>query len=253
MYHQFKQLADIDITTTPMEVGPTTHYIMGGVRVHPETQMSAVPGLFAAGECGAGLHGANRLGGNSLSDLLVFGKRAGQFAADFAKQHGQAQINQDQVESLARRALRPFERAASRASTGEGPYRVQHDLQEKMQDLVGIVRTEPEMVRALDEIESLRQRASQVAVDGNREYNTGWHTALDLWNLLIVSEAITRTAIERKESRGGHFREDYPEKVKSFGEVNIIVRRGRNGEMQVLREKIPEMPAELKQVIEEQK
>src|SRR5215475_5122436 len=253
MYHQFKQLADIDITEVPMEIGPTTHYMMGGVRVDGDTQMSDVPGLFAAGECGAGLHGANRLGGNSLSDLLVFGKRAGQFAADFAKQHGQGQINQDQVESLASWALRPFERGASRASTGEGPYRVQHDLQEKMQDLVGIVRTEPEMVRALDEIESLRQRATQVAVVGNREYNTGWHTALDLGNLLVVSEAITRTAIERKESRGGHFREDYPEKVKSFGEVNIIVRRGRNGEMQVLREKIPEMPAELKQVIEEQR
>jgi succinate dehydrogenase / fumarate reductase, flavoprotein subunit len=253
MYHQFKQLADIDITTTPMEVGPTTHYIMGGVRVHPETQMSTVPGLFAAGECGAGLHGANRLGGNSLSDLLVFGKRAGQFAAEFARQHGQGQINQDQVESVARWALRPFEPAASRSSTGENPYRLQHDLQETMQDLVGIVRTEAEMVRAVEEIESLRKRASQVAVDGNREYNTGWHTALDLPNLLIVSEAITRTAIERKESRGGHFREDYPEKVKSFAEVNIIVRRGRNGEMQVVREKIPDMTAELKQVIEEQR
>jgi succinate dehydrogenase / fumarate reductase, flavoprotein subunit len=253
MYHQFKQLADIDITTTPMEVGPTTHYIMGGVRVHPETQMSTVPGLFAAGECGAGLHGANRLGGNSLSDLLVFGKRAGQFAAEFARQHGQGQINQDQVESVALWALRPFEPAALRSSTGENPYRLQHDLQETMQDLVGIVRTEAEMVRALEEIESLRKRASQVAVDGNREYNTGWHTALDLPNLLTVSEAITRTAIDRKESRGGHFREDYPEKVKSFSEVNIIVRRGRNGEMQVVREKIPDMPAELKQVIEEQR
>jgi succinate dehydrogenase / fumarate reductase flavoprotein subunit len=253
MYHQFKQLADIDITTTPMEVGPTTHYIMGGVRVHPETQMSTVAGLFAAGECGAGLHGANRLGGNSLSDLLVFGKRAGQFAAEFAKQHGQGQINQDQVENVARWALRPFEPAGSRSSTGESPYRVQHDLQETMQDLVGIVRTEAEMVRALEEIESLRKRASQVAVDGNREYNTGWHTALDLPNLLTVSEAIARTGIERKESRGGHFREDYPEKVKSFAEVNIIVRRGRNGEMQVVREKIPDMPAELKQVIEEQR
>jgi succinate dehydrogenase / fumarate reductase, flavoprotein subunit len=253
MYHQFKQLADIDITTTPMEVGPTTHYIMGGVRVHPETQMSTVPGLFAAGECGAGLHGANRLGGNSLSDLLVFGKRAGQFAAEFARQHGQGQINQDQVESVALWALRPFEPAALRSSTGENPYRLQHDLQETMQDLVGIVRTEAEMVRALEEIESLRKRASQVAVDGNREYNTGWHTALDLPNLLTVSEAITRTAIDRKESRGGHFREDHPEKVKSFSEVNIIVRRGRNGEMQVVREKIPDMPAELKQVIEEQR
>src|SRR5215470_5678729 len=176
MYHQFKQLADIDITTTPMEVGPTTHYIMGGVRVHPETQMSTVPGIFAAGECAAGLHGANRLGGNSLSDLLVFGKRAGQFAAEFAKKNAPGTINMDQVESIARWALQPFERAGSQGTSSEGPYRIQHDLQDKMQDLVGIVRTEAEMVRALDEIASLKKRAGQVSVNGNREYNTGWHT-----------------------------------------------------------------------------
>jgi succinate dehydrogenase / fumarate reductase flavoprotein subunit len=253
MYHQFKQLADIDITAEPMEVGPTTHYVMGGIRVHPETQMSTVSGLFAAGESAAGLHGANRLGGNSLSDLLVFGKRAGHFAAEFAKQHGFGKINTDQADSAAHRTLQPFERRESSGSTGEGPYRVQHDLQEKMQDLVGIVRTEQEMLRALDEIASLKERARRVTVDGNREYNNGWHTALDLANLLTVSEAITRAALERKESRGGHFREDYPDKVKTFGGLNIIVRRGPNGEMQVLRENIPEMPAELKQVIEEQK
>jgi len=253
MYHQFKQLADIDITTTPMEVGPTTHYMMGGVRVDAETQMSTVPGLFAAGECGAGLHGANRLGGNSLSDLLVFGKRAGQFAAEFAKQHGFGKINTDHVDGTARWALQPFDRAAASGSTGEGPYRVQHDLQEMMQDLVGIVRTEEEMQRALVEIADLQERSRRVAVDGNREYNNGWHTALDLANLLTVSEAIARAAIERKESRGGHFREDYPERTKTFGEVNIIVRRSPDGGTQVLREKIPEMPAELKQIIEEQK
>ena len=253
MYHQFKQLADIDITTTPMEVGPTTHYIMGGVRVHPETQMSTVPGLFAAGECGAGLHGANRLGGNSLSDLLVFGRRAGQFAAEFAKQYGFGKVNIEQVDSIAHWALQPFERRAPSNSTGESPYRVQHDLQEKMQDLVGIVRTEQEMLRAVDEIASLKERARKVVVDGNREYNTGWHTALDLANLFTVSEAITRAAIERKESRGGHFREDYPDKTKTFGELNIVARRGPGGEMRILREQIPEMPAELKQVIEEQK
>jgi len=187
---------------------------------------------------------------------LFFGKRAGKFAAEFAKEHGAGKINADQVESVARWTLQPFDRAASSGSTAsseEGPYRVQHDLQEKMQDLVGIVRNEEEMLRALDEVASLRKRAQQVAVDGNREYNTGWHTALDLANLLIVSEAITRAAIERKESRGGHFREDFPDKVKSFGELNIIVRRGPGGEMQVAREKIPDMPAELKQVIEEQK
>jgi succinate dehydrogenase / fumarate reductase flavoprotein subunit len=253
MYHQFKQLADIDITSTPMEVGPTTHYIMGGVRVHPETQMSAVPGLFAAGECGAGLHGANRLGGNSLSDLLVFGKRAGRFAAEFAKEHASGRINEDEVGHVARWALEPFDRAGGGGSTGEGPYRVQHDLQQWMQDLVGIVRTEQEMVRALSVIESLQERAQRVAVDGNREYNTGWHTALDLSNLLTVSEAITRAAIERKESRGGHFREDFPDKVKTFGEINIIIRRQSDGSMLVIREKIPEMPSELKQVVEEQK
>jgi len=236
-----------------MEVGPTTHYIMGGDRVHAETQMSTVPGLFAAGECGAGLHGANRLGGNSLSDLLVFGKRAGRYAAEFAKQHPPGRINEDQLQSVARWALQPFERGALRESNAEGPYRIQHELQDKMQDLVGIVRTEAEMMRALDEITSLRERASRVGVEGNREYNTGWHTALDLANLLTVSEAITRAAIERKESRGGHFREDYPDKVKNVGELNIVIRRGRDGEMQIVREKIPEMPGELKQVIEEQR
>ncbi len=252
MYHQFKQLADLDITTTPMEVGPTTHYIMGGVRVNPDTQMSTVPGLFAAGECAAGLHGANRLGGNSLSDLLVFGKRAGKFAAEFAKGQSQGKVDMAQVDSIAKETLAPFDRVSTSGSTGEGPFRIQHVLQEKMQELVGIVRTEKEMVSALDELEKLKQRASVVAVDGNREYNTGWHTALDLPNMLVISEAITRAAIERKESRGGHFREDFQNKEKAFGEFNIIIRRGPGGAMQVVRERIPEMPAELKQIIEEQ-
>jgi succinate dehydrogenase / fumarate reductase flavoprotein subunit len=252
MYHQFKQLADLDITTTPMEVGPTTHYIMGGVRVNAETQMSTVSGLFAAGECAAGLHGANRLGGNSLSDLLVFGKRAGRFAAAFAREYQQGKINPDEVDRVARTALEPFDRGAASPSDGEGPYRIQYELQHKMQDLVGIVRTEHDMQQALKEIDFLKERAAKTAVHGNREYNAGWHTALDLGNLLTVSEAITRGAIERKESRGGHFREDYPGKDKSFGEVNIVVRRGPGGEMQVSREKIPPLPAELKQIIEEQ-
>jgi succinate dehydrogenase / fumarate reductase flavoprotein subunit len=252
MYHQFKQLADLDITTTPMEVGPTTHYIMGGVRVHPETQMSSVPGLFAAGECAAGLHGANRLGGNSLSDLLVFGKRAGKFAATFAKEHAPGKINADQVDGIARKALEPFDRGAASSSDAQGPYQIQHELQQKMQDLVGIVRTEHDMLQALEEIEQLKQRASKTSVHGNREYNTGWHTALDLSNLLTVSEAITKAAIERKESRGGHFREDYQNKDKTFGELNIVVRRGSDGEMQVVREKIPALPAELEQIIKEQ-
>src|SRR5207302_819681 len=210
MYHQFKQLADIDITQEPMEVGPTTHYIMGGVRVDGDTQMSTVPGLFAAGEVAAGLHGANRLGGNSLSDLLVFGQRAGKFAAQFAKEHGAGQINVAQLEQAAQHALEPFGR---NETNGEGPYQIQHALQEMMQDLVGIVRKEDEMLRALEGLQKLRKRGGQVAVPGNREYNPGWHTALDLDNLLTVSEAIARAAVERKESRGAHFREDYPNKT----------------------------------------
>jgi succinate dehydrogenase / fumarate reductase flavoprotein subunit len=250
MYHQFKQLADIDITTTPMEVGPTTHYIMGGIRVDGDTQSSTVPGLFAAGECAAGLHGANRLGGNSLSDLLVFGKRAGEFAAAFARANGPATPDPAQVEDTARCALEPFERGAG--SDGRGPYQVQQDLQVTMQDLVGIVRTEPEMRDALGRIRGLGDQARSVGVVGNREYNPGWHTALDLANLLIVAEAITRAAIERRESRGGHFREDYPDKDPAAGQFNIVIRKGPDGEMQLAREPIPDLPAELKRVIEEQ-
>src|ERR1700681_3632565 len=247
MYHQFKQLADIDITREPMEVGPTTHYIMGGVRVNAETQMSSVPGLFAAGECAAGINGANRLGGNSLSDLLVFGKRAGEFAAAFARSRKAGAIDPQQVDEAARRAVEPFERSAQ----GEGPYQVQYALQEMMQDLVGIVRNEQEMRRALDGLEKLRERASRVGIAGHREYNPGWHAALDLHNLLTVSEAITRSALERRESRGGHFREDFPDKAQTFGTFNFIVRKGRDGEMEVSRRPIPEMPDQLKRIIEE--
>ncbi|MGA2686239.1 MAG: fumarate reductase/succinate dehydrogenase flavoprotein subunit [Verrucomicrobiota bacterium] len=251
MYHQFKQLADLDITKEPMEIGPTTHYIMGGIRVNGDTQMSNVPGLFAAGEAAAGLHGANRLGGNSLSDLIVFGKRAGEFAAKFAKEHGAGKINEAQVDEAARRALEPFERGAKGGGSAEGPYQVQHDLQEMMQSLVGIVRREEEMVKALDGIAKLSERAGQVAVYGHREYNPGWHTALDLKNLLTVSEAITRSAIGRKESRGGHFREDFPNKDAAAGKVNIVVKKNPDGTMNIRRETIPDLPAELKQVIEE--
>jgi succinate dehydrogenase / fumarate reductase flavoprotein subunit len=247
MYHQFKQLADIDITTEPMEVGPTTHYVMGGIRVDGDTQMSTVPGLFAAGECAAGLHGANRLGGNSLSDLLVFGKRAGEHAAAFARENGAGNADPAQAEAAARMALAPFDRGAA----GEGPYQVQHDLQEMMQDLVGIVRREDEMARALEGLERLKERARRVGVAGNREYNPGWHTALDLPNLLTVSEAVTRCALERKESRGGHFRDDYPEKDAAYGTFNLVLRRGLDGEMQMTREPIPPLPPELQQIVEE--
>jgi succinate dehydrogenase / fumarate reductase flavoprotein subunit len=249
MYHQFKQLANVDITQEPMEVGPTTHYIMGGIRVNGDSQMSTVPGLFAAGEVAAGLHGANRLGGNSLSDLLVFGRRAGMYAAKFAKDNPEASIDRKQVERAAKNALEPFERADS----GEGPYKVQEDLQHMMQDLVGIVRKEGEMQEALSGLAKLRERAKHVRVQGNREYNPGWHTALDLGNLLTVSEAITRCALERKESRGGHFRDDYPDKDPASAKYNHVISRDSDGLMRIRREPIAELPAELAQVIEENK
>jgi succinate dehydrogenase / fumarate reductase flavoprotein subunit len=249
MYHQFKQLADIDITKEPMEVGPTTHYMMGGIRVDGDTQMATLPGLFAAGEAAAGLHGANRLGGNSLSDLLVFGKRAGQFAAEFAKRDGAVSINEAEVEAAAKAALAPFERDGS----GENPYQIQHTLQDAMQDLVGIVRTEDEMNRALDCIGQLRARAQRAGVPGNRQYNNGWHTAMDLQNLLDVSEAITRAALLRKESRGAQFRDDYPEKDPEWATYNIAVRRGGDGEMAVEKRPVQPMPDELRKIIEEMK
>ncbi|MBC7834097.1 MAG: fumarate reductase/succinate dehydrogenase flavoprotein subunit [Phycisphaerales bacterium] len=250
MYHQFMTLAGIDITKVPMEVGPTTHYIMGGVRVDGDTQMSTVPGLFAAGEVAAGLHGANRLGGNSLSDLIVFGQRAGEHAARFAKTNGAGAVNSAQVEGEMQRALAPFDRGEATVG-GDNAFRVQQDLQNVMQELVGIVRLEDEMLRAVEEIAKLKARAAVVGVTGHREYNPGWHTAIDLGNLLTVSEAITRAAIERKESRGAQFREDYPEKSAEYGKFNIVLRRGGDGEMRVIREPVRPLPAELKQVVEE--
>ena len=249
MYHQFMQLAGIDITKEPMEIGPTTHYIMGGVRVDGDTQMSTVPGLFACGECAAGLHGANRLGGNSLSDLIVFGKRAGEHAAAFAKSHGSVSIAAQEVDAATRHALAPFDRPG----TAEGPYQVQEALQEMMQDNVGIVRAQAEMEVAVKGLATLRQRANRVGVKGNREYNPGWHTALDLDNLLTVSEAITKCAMERKESRGGHFRDDYPEKDPSYATFNFVVRKAGTGEMELSREPIAPMPPHLTAVIEEMK
>ncbi len=246
MYHQFKQLANLDITTTPMEVGPTTHYIMGGVRVDSDTQASTVPGLFAAGECAAGINGANRLGGNSLSDLIVFGKRAGEYAAQFALQNLPGRINEDEVEARTRAALEPFERTG-----GENPYTIQHDLQEMMQDLVGIVRVEDEMKRALDGLKALKKRAANAFAPGNIDFNPGWHTALDLHNLLTVSEAIARAAIERRESRGGQYRDDFPAKDPEYAKFNFSLKKAADGTMQVSRVPIPEMPAELKAIIEE--
>ena len=245
MYHQFMQLANLDITTTPMEVGPTTHYIMGGIRVDADTQASTLPGLYAAGECASGINGANRLGGNSLSDLIVFGKRAGEYAAEFAKANGHGAIDNAQIEREAKRALEPFDRAG-----GDNPFNIQHDLQEMMQKLVGIVRLEDEMKEALDGLKKLNDRASKSSVTGNIDFNPGWHTALDLRNLLTVSEAITLSAIERKESRGGQFREDYPNKDPEFAKFNIAVKEV-NGQMEISHIPLPEMPAELKQVIEE--
>jgi len=246
MYHQFKQLADIDITKVPMEVGPTTHYVMGGIRVDSDTQMSSVPGLFAAGECAAGLHGANRLGGNSLSDLIVFGKRAGEFAAKFAKENGEAEFSDATIDELSKDALKPFGRA-----NGENAYNIQSALQDTMQDLVGIVRNEDEMLQAIDEIGKLWMRTENVSVTGNVEFNPGWHTALDLTNLLTVSEAIARSAVERKESRGAQFREDYPDKEKEYSTFNNVVSREVDGSMKISRKEIPEMRDELKEIIKE--
>jgi len=249
MYHQFKQLADLDITKEPMEVGPTTHYMMGGIRVDGDSQMSNVPGLFAAGEAAAGLHGANRLGGNSLSDLVVFGRRAGRFAAAFANANGPVTIDESKLQATVTAALVPFDRGL----TGENPYQIQYELQETMQDLVGIVRVESEMQQALDAIEQLRARSERAGIAGNREYNNGWHTTIDLGNMMVVSEAITRAAVLRKESRGAQFREDFPGKDPEWGKYNIVISRGADDDMQVERRALTPIPDELMKVIEEMK
>jgi succinate dehydrogenase / fumarate reductase, flavoprotein subunit len=246
MYHQFKELADVDITTDPMEVGPTCHYMMGGVRVDSETQESCVPGLFAAGEVGGGMHGANRLGGNSLSDLLVFGKRAGEFAAKEARVAAHGTINQDEVERMAAESLRCFG-----DGQGENPYAIHEELRAVMQSLVGIVRTDEDLRAALGKIADLRERATRAKVGGNIQYNPGWHLALDLKNMLDISESVTRSALERTESRGAHTREDFPETDKEWGKVNVIVRKRRPGEVEVWREPLKEMPAELAELMKD--
>ena len=251
MYHQFKELANLDITEEPMEVGPTTHYAMGGIRVDGDTQMSSVPGLFAAGECAGGMHGANRLGGNSLSDLLVFGKRAGEYAASFAKENDGATVNETAVADTIKWALEPIERQEAAGSASESPYQIQYDLQDTRQDLVGIVRNQAEMDEAVEKIAALKQRADQAVAPGNREYNPGWPTALDLHNLLTLSEAVAKTAAPRKESRGAHFREDYPEKSEDWGGNSLVVRKGGDGKMEITREPVMEVPAELQEIIEE--
>ena len=251
MYHQFKELAGVDITKEAMEVGPTTHYIMGGVRVDADSQMTSIAGLFAAGECAAGLHGANRLGGNSLSDLLVFGKRAGEYAAKYAKESKRGSITESQLEEFSKQALAPFERETNAAD--QNPFQIQANLQERMQELVGIVRVENELIQAIDKIKDFGEQAGKASCGGNRGYNPGWHTAMELKHMITVAEAIARAAKERKESRGGHFREDFPNKSEEFGKVNICIRKDGAGNMEV--KKIPKLKVreDLQQIIDEMK
>ena len=253
MYHQFKELADIDITQEPMEVGPTTHYIMGGIRVDADSQMTAVPGLFAAGECAAGLHGANRLGGNSLSDLLVFGKRAGEYAAQFAGENEAVPLDTAEIDAIAAHTLKPFENPADDGS-GEkmGPYDIQAQLQEKMQELVGIARSQESLTQALEEIQNLREQAENVHAIGNREYNSGWHTALDLDCLITISESIALAALERRASIGAHSRDDHPEKEEpGAGKYNTIVNKAPDGTMEIRRQPVDELRADLQEIIDE--
>jgi succinate dehydrogenase / fumarate reductase flavoprotein subunit len=247
MYHQFKELADVDITKGPMEVGPTCHYMMGGIRVDAETAKSSVAGLFAAGEAAAGLHGANRLGGNSLSDLLVFGCRAGLAAAEHAAKISATAIDSEQIEEAAREMLAPFERRV-----GESPYAIHRDLQETMQNLVGIFRNKEDLIRALEELEKLKERAGSLSVEGSRLFNPGWHLAQDLKAMLVVSEAVMRSALGREESRGAHSRIDYPGLDAIWGKKNtVIVRQG--SAMTLRQSAVPELPGDLKQLVAEEK
>jgi succinate dehydrogenase / fumarate reductase flavoprotein subunit len=252
MYHQFKELAEVDITKEPMEVGPTCHYVMGGVEVDPDTEAARVPGLFAAGEVAGGMHGSNRLGGNSLSDLLVFGRRAGLAAREHAAREHAARpgdliaVSDDALDDAARAALAPFEREG-----GENAYAVQHDLQETMHDLVGIIRTRAEMERALDRVAELKKRVANLSVEGHRQYNPGWHLALDLPHMLLVSECIARSALEREESRGGHTRDDFPAADPEWAKVNVICALAPDGSVAVTRQPLPQLPPELAEIFEE--
>ncbi|HEY1526604.1 MAG TPA: FAD-binding protein, partial [Candidatus Angelobacter sp.] len=248
MYHQFKELADVDITKGPMEVGPTCHYMMGGIRVEAETAASSLPGLFAAGEAAAGLHGANRLGGNSLSDLVVFGRRAGLAAAALAAKTPAGAIDPTQIAEAERGMLAPFERGE-----GENPYTVHRDLQKVMQELVGIFRTEEDLATALAELEKLKQRAARVRVEGSRLFNPGWHLSRDLKSMLTVSEAVTRSALARKESRGAHSRIDYPSADEQVWgrQHNLITRDGDSMKLQQI--PVDAIPGELNELLAEEK
>lgn len=247
MYHQFKELADVDITKQPMEVGPTCHYVMGGIRVEAETAQSTLPGLFAAGEAAAGLHGANRLGGNSLSDLLVFGRRAGLSAAKYAKEVSAPRIDPAQIDEAEAEALRPFQHQG-----GESPFAVHRDLQKTMQSLVGIFRVREDVQKALAELEKYKERLANTSVEGSRMFNPGWHMAIDMKSMLTVSEAVARSALVREESRGAHSRIDFPELSAECGKKNNIIRRDGDA-MGLRQDKLSELPAELQQVLAEDK
>jgi succinate dehydrogenase / fumarate reductase flavoprotein subunit len=246
MYHQFKDLADVDITRQPMEVGPTTHYMMGGLRVEAESAATTVPGLYAAGEVAAGMHGANRLGGNSLSDLLVFGRLAGLHAAEFAKKNKERpKVSDQEVQNATRQLVEPFERAS-----GASPYEIHEELQDTMQNLVGIMRLEDDLKKALGIIQGLREKLKTVRVTGSRLYNPGWHLAYDLRNLLNTSEAITRSALARQESRGAHTRLDHPKTDPEWGRINHVI--SKDGDQMKLRQSpLPQMPADLAKLFEE--
>jgi succinate dehydrogenase / fumarate reductase flavoprotein subunit len=249
MYHQFKELAQVDITKEAMEIGPTCHYVMGGVEVDPDSAMSKVPGLYAAGEVAGGMHGANRLGGNSLGDLLVFGKRAGDYAAAYARDLGGGRpvISEADLDAASAENLAPFENEG-----GENPYTVHQELQQVMQNLVGIIRNAEELSSAIKEVDALRHRIDNLTVEGHRQYNPGWNLAIDLRNMLFVSEAVAKAALERKESRGGHTRDDYPmTDYEYWGKRNLICELGSAGEVTIREQALPEPPPELAELLED--
>jgi succinate dehydrogenase / fumarate reductase flavoprotein subunit len=247
MYHQFKELADVDITKEPMEVGPAQHYVMGGVEVEPDTAaVPGVPGLFAAGEVSGGMHGSNRLGGNSLSDLLVFGRRAGLGAAEYLDGMTTRPVAPDaELDAARNEVVAPLERA-----DGENPYTVHHEIQQTMSDLVGIIRRESEIKTALAELEKLRERAEKIGTVGGRAYNPGWHLALDLRNILLIAQCVAQAALERQESRGGHTRDDYPDMSPEWRKVNLICTLDASGEVTLKRQPMEPMRQDLLELFE---